>query len=78
MLSFTANGFSFARGDKRVDKTKQASHWAQLEADLRTLYKARLAEINPETTLAEDNYFVNPGDVAPVIYEQGSRRRCHS
>lgn len=78
MRSVTANGFSFASGDKRVDKTKQASHWAELEADLRTQYKARLAEINPETTLAEDDYFVNPGDVAPVIYEQGSRRRCHS
>lgn len=77
MRSVTANGFSFASGDKRVDKTKQASHWAELEADLRTQYKARLAEINPETTLAEDDYFVNPGDVGPVIYEQGSRRRCH-
>lgn len=78
MRSVTSNGFSFASGDKRVDKTKQASHWAQLEADLRTQYKVRLAEINPESTLAEDDYFVNPGDVGPVIYEQGSRRRCHS
>ncbi len=78
MRSVTANGFSFASGDKRVDKTKQASHWAQLEADLRTQYKARLAEINPESRLAEDDYFVNPGDIGPVIYEQGSRRRCHS
>ena len=71
MRSVTANGFSFASGDKRVDKTKQASHWAELEADLQKQYKTRLAEINPETTLAEDDYFVNPGDVAPVIYEQG-------
>jgi len=78
MRSVTANGFSFASGDKRVDKTKQASHWAQLEADLRTQYKVRLAEINPGSTLAEDDYFVNPGDVGPVIYDQGSRRRCHS
>lgn len=76
MRSVTANGFSFASGDKRVDKTKQASQWAELEADLRTQYKARLAERKPETALAEDDYFVNPGDVTPVIYEQGSRRRC--
>ncbi len=78
MRTATAGAFSFTSGDKSVDKTKQASHWAQLEADLRTQYKARLAEINPATTLAEDDYFVNPGDIGPVIYEQGSRRQCHS
>ncbi len=75
MRSVTANGFSFASGDKRVDKTKQASHWAQLEADLRGQYKARLAGLRPDLALSEDNYFVNPGDVRPVVFEQGSRER---
>ena len=77
MRAATANAISFASGDKRVDKTKQASQWAELETDLRTHYKSRLAEIKPGAALAGDNYFVNPGDVVPVIFEQGSRRRCH-
>ena len=72
MRSVTANGFSFASGDKRVDKTKQASHWADLEAALRTQYRERLLKIRPEAGLTGDDYFVHPGNVAPVIYEQGS------
>ncbi len=73
MRSVTANGFSFASGDKRVDKTRQSQHWADLENDLKAQYKARLSDIKPEATLHEDNYFVSPGDILPLIYEQGSQ-----
>ena len=78
MRSITANAFSFASGDKRVDKTKQVNNWAELEADLRKQYTTRLAELRPEKTLAEDDYFVNPGAIGPLIYEQGSKRPCRS
>lgn len=78
MRAVTANAFSFASGDKRVDKTKQASHWADLETALRAQYRARLAEVNPNAVLGDDDYFVNPGAVSPLLYEQGSARRCQS
>jgi len=71
MRSRTANAFAFSSGDKRVDKSRQPEQWAKLEADLREQYRSRLKEVKPEAALAEDDYFVHPGHIAPVIYEQG-------
>ncbi len=28
-------------------------------------------EVKPEASLAEDDYFVHPGHIVPVVYEQG-------
>jgi len=77
MRTATANAFSFSSGDKRVDKSKQPEHWAKLESDLSAQYKSRLAELKPNAALAEDDYFVTP-QLSPVIFEQGSHRRCRS
>jgi hypothetical protein len=71
MRSRTSNAFAFSSGDKRVDKSKQPEHWAKLEADLRALYRSRLKEVKPDAALVEDDYFVKPGHIAPVVYEQG-------
>lgn len=71
MRSRTANAFAFSSGDKRVDKSRQPEQWAKLEADLREQYRARLKEVKPEASLAEDDYFVHPGHIVPVVYEQG-------
>lgn len=72
MRSATANAFSFASGDKRVDRTKQPEHWAKLEADLLAGYQKRLAVLRPEVEVNEESYFITPTGLAPVIYEQGS------
>ena len=71
MRSRTANAFAFSSGDKRVDKSRQPEQWAKLEADLRDQYRSRLKEVKPEVALAEDGYFVRPGHIVPVVYEQG-------
>lgn len=71
MRSATANAFSFASGDKRVDKTKQPEHWAKLETDLKSDYNKRLSEMLPDTPVNEDAYIITPAGLAPVIYEQG-------
>jgi len=71
MRSRTANAFAFSSGDKRVDKSRQPEQWAKLEADLRDQYRSRLKEVKPEAALAEDDYFVHPGHIVPVVYEQG-------
>jgi len=71
MRSRTANAFAFSSGDKRVDKSRQPEQWAKLEADLRDQYRARLKDLKPEVSLAEDDYFIHPGHVAPVVFEQG-------
>ena len=71
MRSRTANAFAFSSGDKRVDKSRQPEQWAKLEADLRDQYRSRLKEVKPEAAVAEDNYFVHPGHIVPVVYEQG-------
>lgn len=71
MRSATANAFSFASGDKRVDKTKQPEHWAKLEADLQTDYNKRLTDMLPESPVNEEAYIITPSGLAPVIYEQG-------
>ena len=71
MRSATASAFSFASGDKRVDKTKQPEHWAKLEVDLRNDYNRRLVEMRPEVEINEEAYIITPSGLAPVIYEQG-------
>lgn len=71
MRATTANTFSFASGDKRVDKTKQPEHWAKLEEDLKALYKQRLSEIKPGAAGSPEDYIISPSDMKPVIYEQG-------
>lgn len=72
MRSATANAFSFASGDKRVDKTSQPEHWAKLEADLLAEYRQRIALMKPVSAANPDNYIITPAGLAPVIYEQGS------
>jgi len=71
MRSATANAFSFASGDKRVDKTKQPEHWAKLEADLMSDYTKRLRTIFPDAQVNEESYIITPSGLSPVIYEQG-------
>jgi hypothetical protein len=71
MRSRTANAFAFSSGDKRVDKSKQPEHWAKLEADLRAQYRSRLKEVRPDAALVNDDYFIRPGRIIPVVYEQG-------
>lgn len=71
MRSRTANAFAFSSGDKRVDKSRQPEHWARLEADLRAQYRLRLKDVKPDAALVEDNYFISPGHITPVVYEQG-------
>jgi len=77
MRTATAGAFSFTSGDKSVDKTKQPEQWAKLENDLWAQYRERLAEIKPEASLAEDDYFVTP-QLSPLLFEQGKHRRCRS
>ncbi len=67
----TANAFSFASGDKRVDKTKQPEHWAALEDDLKTIYRQRLSELKPEMITGPEQYIINLPKIKPLIYEQG-------
>ena len=71
MRSATANAFSFASGDKRVDKTKQPEHWAKLEADLQSDYNKRLTDMLPDAPVNEEAYIITPAGLSPVIYEQG-------
>lgn len=72
MRATTANAFSFSSGDKRVDKTKQPQHWAELEEDLKAVYKQRLSDIKPGAAASPEDYIITPGGLNPVIYEQGS------
>jgi hypothetical protein len=71
MRAATANAFSFSSGDKKVDKTSQPEHWAKLEVDLTTAYKARVKALSPGSTAAGDDSILTPPALVPVIYEQG-------
>ena len=71
MRARTANAFAFSSGDKRVDKTKQPEHWADLEKDLEALYRQRLKVLNPGADSSPDDYIFTPRGIIPVIYEQG-------
>jgi hypothetical protein len=72
MRAQTANAFSFASGDKRVDKTKQAGQWAELEASLRAEYRDRLRQVRPEVAQEGDDAILTPHGLGAVIYESGS------
>ena len=63
----SASRVSFSSGDKRMDRSKEASNWAALEKDLAAEYASRVKEINPA---ADDS--VLSLDTRPVIYSRGS------
>ena len=62
-----ASRVSFSSGDKRMDRSKEATNWAALEKDLTTEYASRVKRINPvadETLITLDAY--------PLVFERGS------
>jgi len=61
MQAATARGFSFSSGDKKVDKTKQPSYWAELGRGYLDQYRLAVAERNPE-------YGLGVPAVTPMIY----------
>ena len=63
----SASRVSFSSGDKRMDRSKEASNWAALEKDLAAEYASRVRKINPA---ADDS--VLSLDTRPVIYSRGS------
>jgi hypothetical protein len=65
MRGKTANGINISSGDKRVDRSTQAKHWADLEADLLARYRQRITE------MAGGDFFITPPPLRPVMYEQG-------
>lgn len=77
MRAATANAFSFASGDKKVDKTSQPEHWAKLESDLTATYHERLREIKPDAAV-DDGYIITPKPLSPVVFEQGRRHHDHT
>jgi len=48
MQAKTARNFSFSSGDKKVDKTKQPSYWAELGRSYLSQYQQAVSERNPE------------------------------
>jgi len=65
MRGKTANGVNISSGDKRVDRSTQAKHWADLEADLLARYRQRITE------MTGGEFFITPPPLRPVMYEQG-------
>jgi len=63
----SANLIAFSSGDKRVDRGKETSNWADLEESLLKDYKARIVRINP----AADESVLQLG-TAPLVYIQGA------
>jgi hypothetical protein len=63
----SASRVSFSSGDKRMDRSREASTWADLEKDLAAEYASRVKKINP----AADESVLNL-NVRPVIYSRGS------
>jgi len=57
----TARNFSFSSGDKKVDKTKQPSYWAELGRGYLTQYQQAVSDRNPE-------YGGGVPVVTPLIY----------
>jgi len=66
MRGKTANGVNISSGDKRVDRSTQAKHWSELEADLLAQYRQRI------TDMLGGDFFITPPPLRPVMYEQGS------
>jgi len=75
MRSITANAFLFQSGDKRVDKTKQPSFWADLQGDLEKDYKDRVKKASTdgggEIGGDPDSGIMAAPAVKPVVYERG-------
>jgi hypothetical protein len=65
MQAQTARGFSFSSGDKRIDKTKQPSYWAELGRGYLDQYRQAIQERNPE-------YGIGVPMVTPAIYGSDS------
>ena len=61
MQAATARGFSFSSGDKKIDKTKQPSYWAELGRGYLDQYRLAVAERNPE-------FGIGVPMVTPMIY----------
>ena len=68
LRSQAASRISFSSGDKRMDRSKEASNWAALEKDLVGEYASRIKRINP----AADDSVLSP-NARPVIYSRGSQ-----
>ena len=62
-----AERFSFASGDKKVDRGKESANWAALEKDLREEYGKAVARLNPGM---DEGVLVL--DVKPLSYDRGS------
>ena len=62
----SASRVSFSSGDKRMDRSKEASNWAALEKDLAAEYSARVSKLNP----AADESVMSPG-ARPLVYSRG-------
>jgi len=62
-------GISFQSGDKRVDKTKTVSSWAELWDALWQQYRGIVTALTGE---ADDDSILTPKGLSPVIYEQTS------
>jgi len=63
MQAKTARNFSFSSGDKKVDKTKQPTYWAELGRGFQSQYTQMVSERNPE-------YGGGVPEVIPQIYGQ--------
>ena len=61
MQAKTARNFSFSSGDKKVDKTKQPSYWAELGRGYLTQYRQAVSDRNPE-------YGIGVPAITPLIY----------
>jgi len=61
MQAKTARNFSFSSGDKKVDKTRQPSYWAELGRSYQTQYNQAVSERNPE-------FGNGVPDITPQIY----------
>jgi len=61
-----ASRVSFSSGDKRMDRSREASNWADLEKAFADEYAERVRRENPAT---DDS--VMRIDVYPVVYEAG-------
>ena len=62
-------GVSFQSGDKRVDKTKAVSSWAELWDALWQQYRQLVTALTGEV---DDDSILTPRGLTPVIYEQTS------
>jgi hypothetical protein len=61
-----ASRVSFSSGDKRMDRSREASNWADLEKAFADEYAERVRRVNP----AADSSVMRV-DVVPVVFEAG-------